>query len=290
MTPEEKTFYQWLSLLRLYYSKLLKIIEAFCGAGSYIAWRNESLNGMYTILKNFIEKILERGDFQELAKNYPALFESLIGDIEDADMVWEISMSKEAYAFLGKIEKLYVLSGSPQFQLTPELESMIKSIDSVIAAHKEEIKRSFQRFMEAAEKNKHLFGPETGEQKPKSIQIKNIRLDERGYYLDINNGEKIVSFKKKREKEGLEKETKQFKILVFLWDYRYEMRGSRNVRIDKERSDVISVENLYKNSSSKSIEATKQHIKRLNTLFKKEGLPVEIEGKEENYRLIIHKV
>ena len=50
--------------------------------------------------------------------------------------------------------------------------------------------------------------------------VKSIRLNENQYLLEINNGERIISFKSKKEKEELEKETKLFKILFYLWDLR----------------------------------------------------------------------
>src|SRR3989338_11018135 len=58
-----------------------------------------------------------------------------------------------------------------------------------------------------------------------TTSIKDARLDEQNYLLEINNGEKIISFKSKKQGEGLEKETKQFKILYQLWEFRWEFKN-----------------------------------------------------------------
>lgn len=117
------------------------------------------------------------------------------------------------------------------------------------------------------------------------ILIKDARLDEQNYFLEINNGEKLISFKSKKKGSGLEKETKRFKTLYHLWDFRWELKGSRVLK----KGNLISLDNLMKGGGIKSTGAAYSHIKGLNNRFKNEGVAIEIEGENEKYRLIINK-
>jgi len=126
---------------------------------------------------------------------------------------------------------------------------------------------------------------ETKKTKTTVITIKNVRLDEKNYYLEINNGEKIIAFKSRKKGKGFEKETKQFKTLHHLWDFRRELKADK-VFIN---GDFVSLENLAKVSGSKSAGAAYKHIQRLNTRFENEGVAIKISGENEKYRLIINK-
>ena len=134
------------------------------------------------------------------------------------------------------------------------------------------------------------------------ILIKDARLDEQNYLLEINNGEKVISFKSKKkikeldfeedltqeEKEQLGRETlktKQWKILYHLWDFRWELKDGRVLK----KGDYTSLDNLVRGSGSESTEAAYKHIQRLNNRFKNEGVAIEIKGENEKYRLIINK-
>ena len=134
------------------------------------------------------------------------------------------------------------------------------------------------------------------------ILIKDARLDEQNYLLEINNGEKVISFKSKKkikeldfeedltqeEKEQLGRETlktKQWKILYHLWDFRWELKDGRVLK----KGDYTSLDNLVRGSGSKNTEAAYKHIQRLNNRFKDEGVAIEIKGENEKYRLIINK-
>ncbi|MDD3940348.1 MAG: hypothetical protein PHQ01_02110, partial [Candidatus Pacebacteria bacterium] len=60
-------------------------------------------------------------------------------------------------------------------------------------------------------------------------KVKSLQLNESQYLLEINNGEKFISFKSKKGKEGLEKETKLFKILCHLWEFRTEFKNNKRI-------------------------------------------------------------
>lgn len=135
------------------------------------------------------------------------------------------------------------------------------------------------------------------------LPISNIRMDEDNYLLEINGGERFVSFRSKKKTKKLEpeeyqtqeekahskrevKKTKQWKILCLLWDFHWEMRNNKVLR----RGDLFTLENLKRMTGCKTAGAVKQHIKRLNNRFKDDGLSIEIIGENERYRLMINKV
>jgi hypothetical protein len=120
----------------------------------------------------------------------------------------------------------------------------------------------------------------------KVFPIKDIRLDSRNYFLEINKGEKIVSFKSKKKAEGFEKETKLFKILFQLWDFRRELKNDKII----EKGDFVSLDNLSRGSGTENSAAVYKQIQRLNKLFEKENLAIHIKGENEKYRLIINKI
>jgi len=117
------------------------------------------------------------------------------------------------------------------------------------------------------------------------VPIKDARLDELNHYLELNGGDTIISFKSKKSGNGLEKETKQFKILYQLWDFRWELKNGAVLK----KGDYSSLTNLATASKSESTDAAYKHIQRLNERFKKAGVAIEIDGENEKYRLVINK-
>ncbi len=134
------------------------------------------------------------------------------------------------------------------------------------------------------------------------LPIREIRMDEDNCFLEINGGERFVSFRSKKkikkpepeeyltpeEEDHLKREikkTKQWKVLFHLWDFRWEMKDDKVLR----RGDVFSLANLRRMTECETTGAVKQHIKRLNNRFKNDGLSIEIIGENEKYRLVINK-
>ena len=143
------TFKEALFFLHLLYKKLLEILDAF--TGGYLNIRNPNLNHVYTICHYFIEEICKREDLQNLSKEKPDFFESLIEDIKETDIEWEF-ISKQAYGFLGKIEKMYILEGSPKIKIPIGLQKALKRIDEIIIDHKEYDKKGFDHAVREIEK------------------------------------------------------------------------------------------------------------------------------------------
>jgi hypothetical protein len=119
---------------------------------------------------------------------------------------------------------------------------------------------------------------ETLQNKPifNKITIKSIRIDKTDHMLIINGGEKILP---------LRFGTKQFRILTHLWEFRWEMKNNKVLK----DGDFESVENLRKHCSCPTVGAIDQHRKRINCLFKKNGIKMEIDNKNKKYRLVIDK-
>ncbi len=145
---------QSLFLLKTFYSKILEILDAF--AGGYIAVRNNVINHYYTVLNSLVDDTLNKKGFEELKNAKPELFESLIGDIEDFDVEWEFG-SKRAYDFLGKIEKLYILSGSPVFSLPDEMKIFLQKADEAVSEHRKYCYEQWQKMEKRAQNYKEQW-------------------------------------------------------------------------------------------------------------------------------------
>ncbi len=130
---ESFDFNQALYIIKLYYGKIIQILEAECRG--YFNITDEALNYYYTHLDKIVDDFLTLKGFEELREAKPELFESLVGNIQDIEIEWEYGYSQQAKEFYGKIERLYITSGSKQMELSKEIEAMFKSIDEAIAAH-----------------------------------------------------------------------------------------------------------------------------------------------------------
>ena len=157
---------------------------------------------------------------------------------------------------------------------------LVKPIEPKFSRLCEEYKRKAN---EKSEEKTTLQKP--NDNKVVQLSIKNTRLDGQNYFLEINNGEKIISFKSKKDGEGFGKETKLFKILFHLWDFRWELKDGSVLK----KGNFISLDNLTVGSGGGSSTATYKQIQRLNDRFKNEGVAIEIKGENGKYRLIINK-
>lgn len=122
-----------------------------------------------------------------------------------------------------------------------------------------------------------------GKDAKKIKKTKTIRLDKRNYLLNINKGQEIILFTSDKDNDGTEKETKQFKILVHLWEFRRELKKGKLV----QEGDFEPIKAVKISSGSKSDSATRRTISRLNEIFEKKRVPIKIEIKRERSRLIV---
>jgi len=115
-------------------------------------------------------------------------------------------------------------------------------------------------------------------------KVKSLQLNESQYLLEINDGERFIPFKSKKGKEGIEKETKLFRILYHLWDFRTEFKNNKKITGENY---WVTIENLKIESGCESIDATYKQIKRLENKLKKNNLPIQIDATNGKYRLVV---
>ena len=126
-------FFQHLFLLKTVYTKIVNILDSFCMG--YFTIRNERLNHYYTSFQSIAKNILALDEFVILAQDAPQLFDSLVGDVKDMDIEWEITGRDQAYKFLGKIEGLYIENGAKEYKLPDIIQASFEKIDADIKAH-----------------------------------------------------------------------------------------------------------------------------------------------------------
>ncbi len=130
-------------------------------------------------------------------------------------------------------------------------------------------------------KGKLKEGKEIPTGKVKLKQIANIRLIESSFSLIANGGEYPLCFRSKRHKE--DKETKTFKVLFHLWEFRRETKNAKT----KRPGYPVSLSNLASGAKC-SKGAAYSHIKRLRERFEENGFPIEIVATgTELYQLVI---
>lgn len=130
-----------------------------------------------------------------------------------------------------------------------------------------------------------------GKRKPSSpyIAIDKARLDTSNFMLIVNDNERRISFSSKKAGSGLSKETKEFKALVLLWEFRSEVKNKKPIKIKNVLSDYTTFKNLKIATESPTENAARQIVKRLRGIFRKNGLPIDIEEEKGKCRLIIKK-
>jgi hypothetical protein len=294
-----------ISLLRKTYQTLMGVVEVFCRNFSRLSHEDTvELNKHYLTLDKAVWDIIDElqlGGVFETYRKYPKLFTNLFSAEKElnGEINWDV-IRREMSARFGEIETIYQNQNASDILAEPDKQKQLNDVTLYLSELKEKAKET--------EKNKEVKEPpttkieitkmpplqfnDTSENKLLNktkitplILIKDTRLDGQNYLLEVNNGKKIISFKSKKNGEKLEKETKQFKILYHLWDFRWELKDGRVLK----KGDYASLDNLVKGSGSESKEAAYKHIQRLNNRFKNEGVAIEIKGENEKYRLIINK-
>lgn len=120
---------------------------------------------------------------------------------------------------------------------------------------------------------------------PQKMGIKTIKLDIHDMLLRVND-EPLVNFKSRSKGEGLEKETKQFKILIHLWDFRWEFKNGKVSR----KGDIALLQNLQRCCKCPTSDAAYRHTERLNKIFEMHGLDMCIICRNKKCKLEINKV
>jgi hypothetical protein len=103
-----KDYHQKLTLLKLYYTSVLNLLDAFCGG--YVAHLDPNINMAYLVLINKVESILKEKEFSELNKDYERPFENLLGtEAREADIYWRDGfLGEKVRDFYSKIDELFI--------------------------------------------------------------------------------------------------------------------------------------------------------------------------------------
>ncbi|MFA5095687.1 MAG: hypothetical protein WC447_03460, partial [Candidatus Paceibacterota bacterium] len=176
-------------------------------------------------------------------------------------------------------------------------EMLLDKLEKDIQEEAEENNRKMGDFIQPLQNTNFVYNPNTGDDKLKGaekeqntqpiqqIKIRNITLNQENLMIEINNGEKIISFKSRKSK-GENEETKFFKIVYHLWEFREEIDKNNKIIVE---GDWITISNLAKGAESTE-GATLKNISRLKDKFSKEGVPIEIRASNNGrYKLIIQK-
>jgi hypothetical protein len=248
----KKEFPKDLYLVRVFNNKLVELLEVFCT--SYFAIRNQELNHYYTKLVIIIDSFLELPypEFEELASQKPQLPESLIGDIDDIDILWEHKLSPAVHKFNGKIEQCFLQAGSKSFPIDKDTKGFLKHIDKAI----EKLKKINEDEME-----KLAFGE-------KVLVCGNLRLDLQKTTLRYRNLKPIE----------ISPDTNEIKLLSLL------MRGKRLVGY-KKIAKTLDLNCYHLDYPDKQHARDIQFIRRdLNPILERAGMT-----REEINKMIIAK-
>lgn len=166
---KEDEYYFGLYLLKTCYETVLKILETFCNGFFNIP--DPNLNSCYLQCLKQVNIILNsQGKILKEIGSPPKLFQSLVGNIEEADQKWELGYRQTAREYYGKIENLYVKHGSRNYQLPKFIQDYFDFTNKTVAYHKNYEKTYRQ-----------LFG--LNDSKKKIVQFGNLTINLEKSYL-----------------------------------------------------------------------------------------------------------
>ena len=249
----KKEFQEDLYLLKICYGKLVEILEAFCTSDFGI--RNPELNHYYTRLQSIIDGLLELPypEFQELLRQKPLLIDSLIGDINDLDVLWEHQYSLVSHEFNAQIERLFLEKGSKTNPLDKTTNDFLKRVDKATQHHRE---------INKVEMDKIMFGNQI-------LSCGNLLLDLRQAVLIYGNHPPI----------DISPDTSEIKFLSLLM---------RNKRLTEyvEIAKKLNMNCYSADRTNKEVAREVQFLKRdLNHILKKAGMTT----KEINNTIVAKK-
>ncbi len=127
---------QSLYLLKIYTSILIDLLEGV--AGGLLNVSDPTLNKYYIFLRNEIDSIiaLNTSPFKELKKEEPTLPVSLVGDISEIDIDWQLGIKQNLYDFYGKVENYFIKNGGKEYELPQNTILLLSELDDVIKKHK----------------------------------------------------------------------------------------------------------------------------------------------------------
>jgi len=123
---------QSLYLLKIYTSILIDLLEGV--AGGLLNVSDPTLNKYYIFLRNEIDSIiaLNTSPFKELKKEEPTLPVSLVGDISEIDIDWQLGIKQNLYDFYGKVENYFIKNGGKEYELPQNTILLLSELDDII--------------------------------------------------------------------------------------------------------------------------------------------------------------
>ncbi len=122
-------------LIKVSYKTILDILETFYGG--FLNIPDPNLNSCYLQCLKQVGIILSsQKKIYDAIGEPPKLFESLVGDIEEADQEWELGYRQTAREYYGKIENLFVKHGSKNYKLPKFIQDFFDFAKEAIKQHK----------------------------------------------------------------------------------------------------------------------------------------------------------
>lgn len=169
INSKENEFLFGLYLLKVSYKSLLEILETFCGGFFNIP--DPNLNFCYLECLKQIRIILNSQEkiYREIG-DPPLLFESLVGNIEEADQKWELEYRQTSKEYYGKVENLFIQNESKSYELPKFIQNFFDFTKKAVMYH-----RNYEKIYRL------VFGIDKAEEK--IIQFGNITLNVKKSFL-----------------------------------------------------------------------------------------------------------
>ena len=135
-------------LLRLFYNRIIAILDAVVSAGVVI--EDDKLDFAYVKLTSLIENVLSKPKMKDWQKDAPELYETLLGHAEDIGEGWQYARTNVA-KYYAKLQKDWMLNSNTEFELDDKLAAMFEEIDGLIAAHKKAAREAADNWYKRAD-------------------------------------------------------------------------------------------------------------------------------------------
>ncbi len=132
--------------IKVFYSKLLEILEVYCT--SDLGINNPELNFYYVKFSSAVNDIFNRTpELDDLFSQKPELPDNLLGDTKDFDVYWEHEFAPNGHEFYGRIEGLFIETGSKEFKLGKTVDSFLKKAEGAIQRHKNVVRDEMDKLL-----------------------------------------------------------------------------------------------------------------------------------------------
>ncbi len=219
-SARDLSYEQALFLAKLLVEQLYQILSAACGG--YILLTDEELNAVYLIVRDDLEKILQRDDFRGIV--LPDGIPEHLYMVDEMDVWWGDANGRvDILRLTGDINSAWSRAGSNEFPVGKELFDMFGAIDNLVTRHRkrkaEDWARTEKRIKERAAEMSADFQPiekdegKTIEENPVANDNK-VMLKVQGGDLTVNQ---LTGFAQLNEvKHNFNPKSQEFLFLVRL--------------------------------------------------------------------------